>query len=443
MKVLTKKLCNQIFKMESQSFIWMIFLFSFIVRVIFIFIFGIEDNYSKQPDSRMLLLLADQIIDGNYNLDIGRFIVSPLYPYFLASIKVVFGENWNFVTSVIQLSFASFSVVLIYKISKLLFSESVSKLSAIIYSVFPMTLWYTNTFSQESLFQCFLITFLFFFIKSISVQRSKYQNCFLAALFFSLAFLSKSHILLYSIFIPFIYLVTIKPRKKMVLLTALFTVISIAATVPFGLYNYKINDLYVLSSNGAKYQFYLGNTEAGYITVVSPPKKGTSDYKKMKDINVYAGYFNGNQQLYDDILKMPQKDKQDIFFFEAITWIKENPTKFVKLKIKNFLLLFRPGVSSKHYEFNSWLFSFLISLPLYLFSLFGVFFSMKSDWKRHIWFLNLILSMVLFSVIWYVQNRFRTITIEPFMSIYAAYFISLLWRKNKSTHKSKTRWFLN
>jgi len=433
-----KKLRNQIFEMDSQSFSWVILVFSLIVRVVFIFISGIEDNYNKQSDSRMLVLLADQIIDGKHNLDIGRFIVSPLYPYFLASVKIVFGENWSFVVSVIQLSFASFSVVLIYKMSKLLFSEAVSKLSGVIYSVFPMTLWYTNTFSQESLFQCFLITFLFFFIKSIAVQSSKVKNCFLAALFFSLAFLSKSHILLYSIFIPIIYFVTINPIKKMILLTALFTTVSIAATLPFGLYNYKINDVYVLSSNGAKYQFYLGNNEAGYITVVSPPQKGTSDYKKMKDINVYAGYFNGNQQLYDETLKMPQKYKQDIFFLEAITWIKENPTKFVNLKIKNFLLLFRPGVSSKHYDFKSWILSLLISLPLYLFASFGLFFSIKSNWKRHIWFLSLVLSMVLFSVIWYVQNRFRTITIEPFMSIYAAYFVSLIWGEIKS-RQTKTK----
>ena len=135
---------------------------------------------------------------------------------------------------------------------------------------------------------------------------------------------------------------------------------------------------------------------------------------------------------------MPQKYKQDIFFLEAITWIKENPTKFVNLKIKNFLLLFRPGVSSKHYDFKSWILSLLISLPLYLFASFGLFFSIKSNWKRHIWFLSLVLSMVLFSVIWYVQNRFRTITIEPFMSIYAAYFVSLIWGEIKS-RQTKTK----
>ena len=157
----------------------------------------------------------------------------------------------------------------------------------------------------------------------------------------------------------------------------------------------------------------------------------------MKDINVYARYFNGNQQKYNEILKMPQKIKQDIFFDEAITWIKENPSKFINLKTKNFLMLFKPGVSSRHYQFSSWLFSFLISLPLYLFASFGVFFSIKYDWKAQIWFLSLLLSMVFFSVIWYVQNRFRAITIEPFMSIYAVYFIYLIGREIKS-RQSKT-----
>ena len=32
--------------------------------------------------------------------------------------------------------------------------------------------------------------------------------------------------------------------------------------------------------------------------------------------------------------------------------------------------------------------------------------------------------MLIFSTFWYVQNRFRTITLEPFYIIYASYYLN-------------------
>ena len=101
--------------------------------------------------------------------------------------------------------------------------------------------------------------------------------------------------------------------KKTILHTCIFSMIAFSFSIPYGIYQYKINGSYIVSSNGAGYQFYLGNTEAGYKTIVEVPQPGTEDYERMKDITVHAGYFNGSVDHYDFIMHLPQKLKQKEF----------------------------------------------------------------------------------------------------------------------------------
>ena len=70
-----------------------------------------------------------------------------------------------------------------------------------------------------------------------------------------------------------------------------------------------------------------------------------------------------------------------------------------------------------------------ISLPIYLLAYAGLFMALRERSRAHSWVLGLLLSMVAFSVVFYVQNRFRTITLEPFYLIYAAFATVRLARR--------------
>jgi hypothetical protein len=109
-----------------------------------------------------------------------------------------------------------------------------------------------------------------------------------------------------------------------------------------------------------------------------------------------------------------------------------------------------PGVSYRHYEFKYWLFSFLISLPIYVLAYISIIIELKRNWQISSFIFYLVVAMLIFSVVWYVQNRFRTITIEPFYIIYSSpliysfiqripwvnkYFIIYLMVANKITKK--------
>lgn len=399
-----------------------IFIIHFIIRFIYSLYSGFYNNYTLQADSKWLVQFADLTLNThsfNYTLD--RFIASPLYIVICATFKAIFGEAWNTALIFFQISLSALSGVYIFKITKLIFTPpQIALLAALLHAFFPQTLWFVHTFSQENIFQCLLIFSIYYLLKSINTPTTK--TVFIASILFSATYLTKSHILLFSIFIPLIYFHAFKYSSKTVAYTLIFAGVSLACSVPYGLYHKQLQQVYVISSNGAGYQFYLGNTEAGYKTVVEVPPQNSADYKTLKNINITAGYFNGNPAQYQNLLSMPQSQKQQLFVQEAITWIKNNPIKFFWLKIYDFLFFMLPGVSYRHYSFNNWLFSFLISTPIYVAAYIGIYKNLKINFLKHNFIFYIFISMLLFSVVWYVQNRFRTITLEPFYLIYAAYF---------------------
>ncbi|MCX7698076.1 MAG: glycosyltransferase family 39 protein [Candidatus Goldbacteria bacterium] len=416
-----------------------LFIIHFSTRFIFILWNGFYNNYKLQPDSIWLVEFGlKNAANLNFNFELPRFVVSPLFPSLVGMLNIVFGKNWDVLLIIIQLLLSSLSGVYIYKIGALLFNNKVGIISSFIFSIFPHTLWYTNTFSQECIFQILFILSIYYLIKSIKKNSSYFV--LLSSVFFSLSYLTKSHILLFLIFIPIIYFHFYGLKKQTFVYSFLFVAISFIFSIPYGTYTLKNHQQYILSSNGAGYQFYLGNTEAGYKTIVDPPDRHTYEFKKLQDITNTAGYFNGSQKYYDSILSLPQKEKQLIFFKEGINWIKSNPKKFIELKLYNIVFFLIPGVSWRHYNFSIWFFSFLSSLPIYLSAYYAMFKLLKNKNKNIIFLFYIFISMLMFSLVWYVQNRFRTITIEPFYIIYAAYvFTHVIEKKIPALNKRLTR----
>ncbi len=405
-----------------------IFISFFLIRLIFSIVIGFLNNYQLEPDSIDLIRFSDKAISGNFNFDYGRFIASPGFPIFAAFHKMVFGRFWNYMLVFSQIILSSLSGIYLYGIANLIFNDrKVAIISTIIYGLFPLTFWYVNTFCQETLFQSLFIISIYHLIATCKGQNLK--SLFLSSLFFSFAYLTKSHILIFSLFVPLILYFNLKSLKTVICYSIIFASICLCFSLPYGLYNKRKSDIYVLSSNGAGFQFYLGNTNAGYVSLVDVPLKSSNDYRKIKDITTTAGFFNGNQNKFDSILKLPQSTKQSLFFKEGCKWLRQNPQKAIKMKIYDIGLFLMPGVSFRHYEFKQWILALILSFPIYLLAYIGIIISLKRNVNKHFYMLSIFLSMLLFSTVFYVQNRFRTITIEPFFIIYASYSINLFFLK--------------
>ena len=388
------------------------FLFSayFIIGVLFTCLMKSTGVGYSLDDTLRYDHLSSKILSGNFNLNIGSFIVAPLYPYLEAFIKLLLGNHWVIGMIFIQLVLFSLSGIYLYLIAEILFenySKIIPPLSAFIYLIFPMTMWFVGTFSQDLIFQALLIITIYYFLKALKEQKLKFL--IISAVLYSLTFLTKSHILLFSPFIVLIIFISMNTTKlKKFVYSFVFGGICLLFTLPYGLYNLRANGVYTFSTNGADFFFYSGNNEDIYKFLVTTPPQNSSEYQRLASMS----------WIPSDAIK-----ERKLFITKALQWIKDNPKKFIKLKEVDLFQFLTPGVSYKHYPFKKWLLSFIVSLPIYLFGYFGIIIALIKDFKKHFWILSLFLTMVIFSVGFYVENRFRTITIEPFYIVYSAFGI--------------------
>ena len=395
-----------------------IFIVFFLVRFAF-YLFGGSNHLELSADAPRYDVLSNQILEGNYNLDIGLFIVAPFYPYFLALIKLLFGSQWIVAFTLIQIAVASLSGVYFYKLAKLIFTdERVTNYATLLYAIFPLTLYWTHTVGQESLFQSFLIFTIYTLVNFLIT--STYRNLIYSAILFSFCFLTKSHILIFS---PFIVLSIFIYGKRTLIQKAyssvMYGIICLLFTIPYGYYNYKVNDVYVLSSNGVEMFFWVGHNKDSYTYSISPPPMNSEEYKRLQ-----AMHFEDAEAEYMN--KLSHKIKQPIYLQKASKWIKENPNQYFELVWYNFIKFMTPGVGINHYTFKKWLLSFLMAFPIYFFGYIGIFNALKKDFKKHFWVFGLFMTMLFFSVVFYSQTRFRTITLEPFYILYSVYGLFVL-----------------
>jgi len=122
--------------------------------------------------------------------------------------------------------------------------------------------------------------------------------------------------------------------------------------------------------------------------------------------------------------QMTHPEFQRISLEYGLRWIKENPGKFMRLNSNNMIALFRPGVSRTHYSTKVWLLSLLICTPVFGLAYLGVFLNLRLDFRIHSWILGVFCSLLIFSLVFYNQNRFRAITIEQFYLLYFAFMVN-------------------
>ncbi len=386
------------------------------VRMVFILLF--EPNFEMQ-DTNRYYRLSDAVLRGDFNFDDGMFIVAPLYPFFMAAHKWLFGPFWEAALVTVQLLLASLAGVVLYRLAKILFHSAVVAVgAAVLYALNPSTMWFAPVFGQEALFMSLLIFAMYYLVASLKTGRRR--HVVLSALLYSGAFLTKSHVLLFSPFIVLAYVFSRLEFRQKWTFSLMYAGLCLTATVPFGLANLHLHRTYTFSSNGFEAHFYTGNTEYSYQFFLNPPP--STDSLCLLEIRSFPyGFVRYNGEEHLDILALPQKEKQPMFLKASLKWIAENPVKFIKLKLYYLYAYLAPGLDFHHHSFGIWLAAFLQGLPIFAFAYLGMIRALKLDAATHFWILGLFLSMAIFSVGFYVQNRFRRCTIEPFYLIYAAY----------------------
>lgn len=401
-----------------------IFLFALFIRVSYFFAASlINFEPTSCCDWSRYDNISNNIINGNFNLDAGPFVIAPIFPYFVSLIKLLNFEKHILIIQIIQIFLSSISVIYLMKITQLLFHKrSIIILVGIIYSIYPFTFWYTFFLGQETIFQFFFILSIYNLI--LLLKNNNLKNTTIFSFFFSLAFLTKSHVL---IFLPFVFLILLISNKK--LFKTLKSFISISFLVflfalPHGISNKIFNGFYVLSTTGIGHHFLVGHNDDFYKMVTNPPPKESAEYKRIWSMDYII-----MRKIETNFSKMDHLKKDRQRLIEGIKWINNNPKKAVNLFIINTINFFKPGFNKLHHDYFKWLVSFLISLPIFILAYLGMLKKIYEDFSNHTIIVSLLLTMYLFSVVFYSQNRFRVITIEPFYIIYGSYYLQYLLDK--------------
>ena len=185
-------------------------------------------------------------------------------------------------------------------------------------------------------------------------------------------------------------------------------------TLPYGLYNQVVNGTYVISSSGGGGHFLTGHNEDIYTYIVNPPPIGSEVHSRLSRMD-FAVFRNLEKQLNG----LTHREKQKLYFKTGLSWTLENPDKSFHLALVNCFNFLKPGFHKGNQPYKLWIISFLLSLPVFLLAYFEIFRRLREDWRQHIPIVSLFITMFIFSVLFYSQNRFRVITIEPFYLMYA------------------------
>ncbi|MFN8776461.1 MAG: ArnT family glycosyltransferase [Flavobacteriales bacterium] len=392
---------------------WHVFTLCFVVRFAWAFLSGINHTELHQ-DAGWILRLIDQTGAGHINYDIGRFISPPLYPFTGGLYKMAFGPWWLILFILTQVILSSISGVWLYRLALLHTSKLAAAITAVLFAFFPFTLWWTGTISSESTFQSLLIGAMYYLV--LYTRTYNDRELIASSVLFSLAYLTKAHILLFAPMLAFYLWQNRRTVREGLLHASLYAAVCLIFSLPFGYHCLRTNGTYVLSSNGLLFHFYTGHHHLAYRTIVDVPEPGTPEYTAIQKFEFTP--FNGSA--HDSLMALPQTEKQAAYFREALNWIWSHPAETAQLKACNLFFFLAPGLSWRHYPLVLWAGSFLLTLPIYILAYNHLLRLRRSGKKDQYWFGYLFLTMLFFSVVFYVQNRFRTITLEPFYILFAS-----------------------
>ena len=157
-------------KNKETYLLFFLFLFSFLIRIPVIFIFG-----DTRLDNEWGIIVNNLTDYGKFSLvNFGDFFVPslfmpPLYAFYLYFFKIFHFNNEIYIQVVLfsQIILSSFSVVIFYNINKLFFSNKICILGTLIFSLFPLHIYACTQISSIILQSFFTITFLYFFLKTV------------------------------------------------------------------------------------------------------------------------------------------------------------------------------------------------------------------------------------------------------------------------------------
>ena len=387
-------------------------IFSFLSRLVTVYFFR-----DLQFDNEWGILLNNLINYKSfsfYNFN-GELIPSaympPLYPFFLYLIKIIIPfEESNLLYSIffIQIILSSYSVYLFYEINKNFFSNNLSLINSIVFSVIPLNVYACGQISSINLQVISSLLFIKFLFLIIKTETNR--NIIIFSIVSGLLFLIRGEFIL--IFI-FIYLFIIWKKKiKLINLIKIAIVVTLVIS-PYVVRNYiHFNQFFLVKSLG--YNLWKGNNELSKV-------EGFENFERENFSKLKSKIDNLDKNKYYEI----GRDK--VFFSVAIKNLKQDPFHYMKLYFKKLSSFFFIDINSSYPNY----YNFFHIVPIILISLLSfpgmfVFFT-RSKFENKCIGLYFFMNLIIFSL-FFILPRYKLI-ILPVQIILACYFIEYVLKK--------------
>ena len=404
-----------------------LFCFCLLTRISFKLISG-ANNFELFPDAHRYDQVSELLIQGKWSMDVNAYIIAPLYPLFLALAKMISGNCWEITAVTIQFLMISLSAIWIYRLSFLLSkSEFISTITALIYILYPLTLWYNFTLVQETLFQSLFIGSIYYLVKS--GKSSIDRDFILSIILLALSILTKSHII---IALPFLAVWILKFKTLKHLIQTSLIVIMIC--MPNTILNYLNYNIVSLSSSGSSTLLLLGHSDQTYPCLINTAGQLEGRHAQGCDAD-FVFEPNFDNESWATINKMNPQQRFKERKKMALNWIKNNPDKYIDLKLHGLLRFLKPGLDRKQYQFHIWLTTFLMGMLIYIPAIIELTRKqnrVEKSFKFLCWIL--VLTVFLIFMIFLPINRFRVVTLEPALIVLAGIYYGRYikkWLQNK------------
>ena len=332
--------------------ILLVLIAGFTVRIISIFFFG--DSVIDKEWGAMLFnlennqMLSSRSVDG---LPVPNLFMPPLYAFFLYLIKIISGANFFVIFCLsTQLLISTISIFLFYKILLEFFNNNYSLVGTFIYTFFPLNIYAVSQISSITL-QMLLLNI--FFLTYIKVYKNlNYLNSLIFSLTSGLLILLRGEFFIF-VFLSLVYLAL--SNKQFVKILVILILISLIIS-PYVKRNYEIFEVITITKS------------TGFNLL-----KGNNPLAKVEGVPIFGDIGGVIPEVKSEIDKLkkegpiPKHDliKDQILLNQAINFIKDDPSRYLKLygqKFLSYLFIDFNSTYPNYYSFYHILPKILLSL---------------------------------------------------------------------------------
>ena len=342
-------------------------------------------------------------------------LVPPLYSFFLYLVKVITSfEETSLLYSIIfiQIILSTFSIYLFYQINQTFFSDRLSLINSIIFSIIPLNVYVCGQISSANLQIFFSLLFLKFLLLIIKKQTN--SNLLIFSIVSGLLCLIRGEFVL--IFLIIIFFIFLSKKIKLINLMKI-VIVTFLVISPYLIRNYvHFNQIFLVKSLG--YNLWKGNNELSLV-------EGYENLDRIEFANLQYQIINIEKNKYYEI------NRDNIFLEEAVNNLEKNSSRYLKLFLKKFFSYYFIDMNSSYPNYYNFFHIFPIIL-LSVLSFPGLYVLFKINKFEHKCFgLYLFSNLIIFSI-FFILPRYK-LTILPIQLILAAYFVIYIFKKFNKT----------